>query len=345
MSAVVQITRSHNELGSGLDEGELLAFSPNMYCQPRGVFPMVGSRHPNAARGQPNARLASGRAVLLDDVCVERRYVDGGRVVAKQEQQIDRKLETIIDGEIIPRLMLLHRQPQEQPNHISPNVPPINAADHVEEFADLVIRHDTEIILAYIKALLDKGLAADTLLLELLAPAARRMGELWDADVVDFVDVTIGTSRLQQILHHFTFPSTREANEPGRRVLLVPTPSEQHTFGLLMVSQFFRREGWDVWGNAPIPADDLPTMVADQWFALVGFSLSCERLVDTLCSTINAVRRSSRNQAVRIVVGGPIFAQDQSLKLRVGADLAVSDAREAVNLAESVLDSAPGWQG
>src|SRR5262249_25508278 len=160
------------------------------------------------------------------------------------------------------------------------------------------------------RGLLDDGLELDALLLDLLAPVARRLGVMWETDEIDFVDVTIGTSRLQQILHHFTLPPDRDAHEPGRRVLLLPPPSEQHTFGLLMVSELFRSEGWQVWGGPPVNQNALRAMVANQWFALIGFSLSSERLIDTLCSTIKSVRRFSKNQSVQIIVGGRIFAQN-----------------------------------
>ena len=39
--------------------------------------------------------------------------------------------------------------------------------------------------------------------------------------------------------------------EGGRRALLVSVPGEQHSFGVTMVAEFFRRAGWDAWTGAP----------------------------------------------------------------------------------------------
>jgi MerR family transcriptional regulator, light-induced transcriptional regulator len=199
--------------------------------------------------------------------------------------------------------------------------------------------------MAYVHGLLDEGLGLDTVLIELLAPVARRLGELWEADEIDFVDVTVGTSRLQQILHHFALPPERDAGTPARRVLLLPTPTEQHTFGLLMVAEFFRREGWQVWGGTPLEERALKAMVADQWFALIGFSLSCERSVAALCATIKLVRRYSRNRCVKIIVGGPLLSGSDPASFGIEADMVVADAREAVALAESAVSHDAKRQG
>jgi len=304
---------------------------------------MEGSRPPRGTGGTGRGG-ASESAAMLDEIRLERGYVNGGRLVPKAGQHLDRDLEDVIQGEILPRLMLLHKQaaPIRERAHAQR---PAHLSLHVEEFAKFVIKHDVDAVAAYIDVLLQEGLDLKTVILHLLAPTARKLGELWDADAIDFVDVTIGTSRLQQVLHYFTFPRESGSAEPGRRVLLMPTPTDQHTFGLIMVSKFFRREGWQVWTGTPLSAEEVEAVVAEQWFALVGFSLSCERSIETLCSTIKAVRRVSKNPSVQIVVGGQIFAQNAALQPLVGADLVAADADAAVNLANQVFQNGIGLQG
>jgi methanogenic corrinoid protein MtbC1 len=303
---------------------------------------MVGSRQSEASGAIPSAGSSSGNTALLDEICLDRRYVSGGKVIPKAEQRIDEKLESIIDGEIIPRLMLMHRESEEAADGTPKVFADVELAAHVGEFANLVLKFDVDVLAAYINVLRQRGVDTESLLLKLFAPAARKLGEMWEADAIDFVDVTVGTSRLQQLLHQFSLTAKADVTGPARRVLLLPTPSEQHTFGLLMVGDFFRRYGWEVSGGTPISAERLPSVVADQWFALVGFSLSCERLSGLLGSTIKTVRRHSRNRAVQIVVGGQVFAENKDLGHVLGADLAVADAREAVELAENVLRDAEG---
>jgi MerR family transcriptional regulator, light-induced transcriptional regulator len=277
----------------------------------------------------------AGRA-LLDEMFLDQARPGHPKVVFQREQEMGEKLGNIIAGEIVPRLMLLHKT-QAYTRANDDGVRAEDLSGQIADFAELVVRHDIDVVEAYVRSLLQRGLDLETLLLHLLAPAARRLGHLWDADEITFVDVTVGTSRLQQLLHTFTL-ALREAEEaPERRVLFLPAPGEQHTFGLTMVMEFFRREGWQVDGGMPMEPGEVESCVAEQNFGLIGFSLSCDRFINPLCATIQSVRRLSKNPSLLVMVGGRVFSQDASLRPWVGADLVATDAHEALQLAEGAL--------
>ncbi len=88
--------------------------------------------------------------------------------------------------------------------------------------------------------------AADRAFLLLLAGAARRFGELWEADLCDFVDVTIGLRQLHLLLSTVSSEVEAEVDiaPDARRVLLLPAPGETHGFGIAMVQYSFRAAGW-----------------------------------------------------------------------------------------------------
>ena len=172
------------------------------------------------------------------------------------------------------------------------------------------------------------GLPIETLYLDLLAPTARHLGDLWEADVCDFTQVTIGLGRLQQVLHELSHAFQSEmaaAASLGRRVLLIPVPGEQHSFGLFMVAEFFRRAGWDVCGTEVDTRQDLVRTMRDQSFAVVGLSASCGTRLDALAASIRAARRASRNRGVGVMVGGPLFVGHPELVAHVGADATALD--------------------
>ncbi len=54
-------------------------------------------------------------------------------------------------------------------------------------------------------------------------------------------------TRLQQIVHELSPEFERETAQAfdGRRILLLTMPGEQHTLGLMIVEEYFRRYGWD----------------------------------------------------------------------------------------------------
>jgi methanogenic corrinoid protein MtbC1 len=208
----------------------------------------------------------------------------------------------------------------------------------VAEFAELVVGQDVAAASTRIEALRHNGVSIETIYLELLAPTARYLGELWNSDIYDFTAVTLGCSRLQQLLHELspTFFHEVDHHEHRRRVLLVPVPGEQHTFGVYMVAEFFRRAGWDVWSGT-MPNRELAELVSKEAFTLVGFSISADDRLDALASTIRAVRRASCNRGLGVLVGGPVFVGHPELVTLVGADATAIDARQATHQAQSAL--------
>jgi MerR family transcriptional regulator, light-induced transcriptional regulator len=297
---------------------------------------MQGSRPPHGAGGNARGGFHKKSATMLEKIYFDHIGQHHERISVHSEPNLDGQLGNVIAGEIVPRLMLLHKGERARSQAAAPPNRAVELSAQVADFTELVMHHEHDVLEAYVKSLLQRGLNLEALLLHLLAPAARRLGALWEEDKVDFVDVTIATSRLQQLLHHFTL-ELKKKDDGRRAALFVAAPHEQHTFGLVMVSEFFRREGWQVHGGVAMEGEELRTVIAEQSFALIGFSLSCDRLINTLCSTIQSVRRLSKNQSVLVMVGGRIFAQDPAQRPWVGADIVAADAREAIDLAEHAV--------
>lgn len=266
----------------------------------------------------------------------------GVRRAAREKNGRNHHLLRTIEGEIIPRLVLARRvNGESSPASSAADVPGLGwvpGSELIAEVAQLVSRDDVGAAAARIGALRQSGLSIETVYLELLAPVARYLGELWEADIVDFTTVTLGCSRLQQLLHELSMSFLREAeqHEHRRRVLLVPVPGEQHTFGLYMVAEFFRRAGWDVWSGC-MPTRELTELVRKESFSLVGFSLSGDRRLDALASSIRSVRRASCNRGIGVLVGGPVFVGHPELVSLVGADATALDGRQATLQAQNTL--------
>jgi methanogenic corrinoid protein MtbC1 len=107
-----------------------------------------------------------------------------------------------------------------------------------------------------------------------------------------------------------------------------------------MVGEFFRREGWEVWGEPIRSAAELENTVRDTWFEVVGLSAGTLQLVEDLRRLVATVRKASRNRKVVVMVGGPLFALHPEYFAKVGADAFGTDAREAVDKAEAATRNA-----
>lgn len=248
-----------------------------------------------------------------------------------------------IETEVIPRLILSRRAALRHAAVLEAEHP-LPECGSIEEFAGLTFAADGFAAAAFVEAARDRGASVEALYLDLMAPAARHLGQLWEDDVCDFTDVTIGLGRLQQILRRLSpaFLGECEDFRRGRRALLMPLPGEQHTFGLLMVAEFLRRAGWEVWSGALNGQGDVAGLVRRKWFAVAGLSLSTEVQIDGLARCIRGIRRASKNRQIGVMVGGPLFIQHPELVAQVGADVTATDGRQAVLLAEDLLALLPG---
>lgn len=249
-----------------------------------------------------------------------------------------------IEGEVIPRLVLAHREAGDEGRAARDRAAPAPDAENVEELTRIVLTQDDDTAWAYVRVMQAQGVPAESLFLDLLAPTARRLGDLWVADLCDFAEVTIGLGRLQLVLRKLSVSVRDQVDthqELGRRVLLAATPGEQHTFGILMVAEFMRRDGWDVSGEPGLSSADLVDLVGREWFSVVGLSLHSERSFDVLASCIRAIRRESKNQAIGIMVGGKVFMERPELTPMVGADATACDAPGAAKQADNLLALLP----
>ncbi len=255
-----------------------------------------------------------------------------GEVLATNASERRLRLSSIIEGEIIPRLMMLHHQSSS----IHPDLdPPSN--DDIVQFGQLVMGADRDSAAFYFNAMRDKGHSLDSLFVNFLAPTARHLGELWEQDLCDFVDVTIGVGRLQELLSIYGAQEDPNVSKVQRRALLVTIPGEKHLFGIDMVAKLMRGAGWSVTIAAGHSPRELSSFVAREWFGVLGLTLSGPDGLEVVSRTIETIRRASCNPTIATMVGGPAFHGHPQRIVQVGADAAADDAVAAVLLAKKLL--------
>ena len=150
--------------------------------------------------------------------------------------------------------------------------------------------------------------------------------------------VTVAVGRLQALLRQFSVDFCGEAARApaGRRILMAQPDDETHMFGLSVVAEFFRRDGWDVVGGVAGSGIDPVQRVRDEWFDVAGLSVGSELKLTWLRERIAAMRQYSNNPSLLIMVGGPLFSADPSRVQWVGADL-TSDAASAPRAAHKLM--------
>ena len=278
---------------------------------------------------------AQDKALALADA-------DDSALAGSGDGQFD--LSMLLENLVIPRL-IAERGPARKAVRpaivIAETVPlePSITAAEVEAFANLAVADDAPTLLDFVENCMASGRSVETIYVELLAPAARRLGEYWEEDQRDFVDVTMGLWRIQEILRELALrapPQTRPG-QGQRGALFATMPGEQHSFGTLMVADCFERAGWDCEVLIEPTTSDLTGKLARHHYDLVGLTVSCDCSSAALGGLVSALRAVSSNPGVRIMVGGRSINDRPELLGECGADATASDAPSAVALADYLV--------
>lgn len=246
-------------------------------------------------------------------------------------------LARALESEVIPRLVLARQSSGQPAYRLAETARP--TPDDIEALSRHVLQGDLASAMTQVAALRARDMPLEHIYLEVLAPVARHLGDMWDADRCDFTAVTVGLCCLQQLVlensHAFGPRPGRRNSE--RRILLAPVPGEQHSFGLLMVGEFFRRQGWDVCSATGAAAREIVATTRKQWFSMVGFTMASDDRLEAMAALIRDIRRASRNPSIGVLVGGQAFAERPELTALVGADATATDGQQAVLKAETLL--------
>jgi methanogenic corrinoid protein MtbC1 len=158
---------------------------------------------------------------------------------------------------------------------------------------------------------------------------------MWEEDESSFTDVTIALWRIKQLMYDLSplFQQYANENKKGSSIMLVPLPGSQHNLGLFMVSEFFARAGWRIWGELAATEDEIIRMAANEWFDIVGLSASVREQFPQLKELIKMIKAKSKNPQVGIIIGSPVFNQFPEQVDDLGADMVGIDAADALEKA------------
>ena len=272
------------------------------------------------------------RGVITAPLEAVRRRASG------QAEQHD-SVNTIIESEIIPRLLMAHSATDARSR---PRLPRGITPDEAARFAELPLRLEAASLLEEVDAFIAKGASVETICLDLLAPAARKLGEMWESDECDFLDVTMGLWRLQEVMREVAAraPVEHERFDVPRSALFSPMPGDNHNFGTLMIDEVFARAGWRSEALVKPERRELLDRLARQPFDLLGLTLARDCPSAALGNLIRAVRNVSANPHIIVLVGGRMINANPGIAMEVGADGTGADALAALELANGLVKSA-----
>lgn len=250
----------------------------------------------------------------------------------------DEQIGQLLTAEVIPQLLIANSRPlgivRRKPQS---SIPP----EDIDRFARLAVGCEAGDLLDHVEQVLARGFAVEQLFIDLLAPAARRLGESWDRDELDFLQVAMGMWRLQEILREISSRSARNQFGRGmRHAMFTPMPGDVHTFGAAMVQECFALSGWNADLLVGATRNQILESVAERNLDLVGLTLSHDSHIEPAASLIRAIRTVSMNPNLCIMVGGRIPAEQPGIATLVGADGTAETAAAAVTVADRLVYAA-----
>jgi MerR family transcriptional regulator, light-induced transcriptional regulator len=267
--------------------------------------------------------------------CTDRRTdflatTDSTLILPSQERRVGAcenvLLERVVSEHLAPKLANLHKKWRVPAPSYETD------ADAITEFARLVILPDAKEAAKFFFRKRDEGMSITALLDTLLTPTARRLGDFWFEDECDFVEVTLGVTRLRSLLET-CMRFGRGSDSPGRSALLITAPRERHFFGLEIVEAYLVSSGWETVLCVGRSISDNVRAAETQWFSVLGVTVSEEAHLDDAARAIESVRRRSANPSISVMVGGYALHGRPDLAARIGGDAMAEDGPGAVLLA------------
>jgi methanogenic corrinoid protein MtbC1 len=188
-----------------------------------------------------------------------------------------------------------------------------------------------------VDALIAQGLTQERIFLDLITPAARHLGTLWDNDLCSFTDVTCGLAIMHHVIYRLGYEFRDGPHVKGEQtnVMMCCAPGSLHLLGATIVGDLFRREGASVVIEISSTQHELVRAVANEWFDVIGISVAIESQLLQLKTLVQELKKSSGNPNVKVLLGGPIFMLVDARADMFDADTIAKDAQEVVHLLKS----------
>ena len=203
----------------------------------------------------------------------------------------------------------------------------------IENFCDSIIARDDKVQVELIEALIAQGISL-TVLYEVFIPeAAETLGNLWKESKVTFVDVNIGTQRLQRLsrVYEKQYLGPMYLFSEGPEILLILPQKEVHTLSLITASGIFKKHGANPFIAVGYADKEIINLINQNNFKLIGISVSNSENIEECLKTARFIR-SNVSKAIPLVVGGQGITKSNNAELKAIFDEITVNPSKALEL-------------
>ncbi len=277
----------------------------------------------------------NGLAFLHDGHLVRPPNADDIPIIERPSRKAPcSSLEDAVRQAVIPRLYAQRMKEKDLPRaplRLEDSAQAIIAAGAVDRLLRLVQSGQANQQEAFLQELYDQAVPIRKLLEDVVVPVANEIGRAWSEDHMSFAEVTLKIGLMQTAVSNFT--SKALVTQPQRhasRFLLSPVPGEHHVFGSVVLSSLLNAYGFQAEAILDANHRKLCERVEAHRYAAIGLSCNSDRTLPLVKGLVTDLRGCSRNRSIVVMVGGWALHRDNKSLHTLGADLVVTNDRDAM---------------
>lgn len=211
--------------------------------------------------------------------------------------------------------------------------------EEIDRITQLLLSTEDGAFELAITVLKTHGVSINYIVLDLIPTIARRLGKQWEDDTLSFAEVSIGTNKLERVIHKldYLFQVTQLEKRGDHSILISVFPESQHSLGTLILSNYFIHSGWRVYRPENNSLRSISRELESNNHDAIAISISCDEQLEQLPNTISVLREKSKNPKIKVLIGGPLYNKTPEKFHHIQADIKAFTPEESVERLELVL--------
>jgi len=200
-----------------------------------------------------------------------------------------------------------------------------------------VIEGDPEKALGYARELLNTGFDVKQIVTDVLAPAMRVVGEMYERGEYFIADLIASAEAFKQVFDNVLKPRlSSSAASKGVIAVFGTVRGDIHELGKNIAKALFEAEGFEVIDlGVDVPPERFAEVVESRKARVVGLSALMTTTMVEQARVIEELKRRGLRERVIVVAGGAPVTEDWVRK--IGADVCGDDAFKALKKVKELL--------